>query len=102
MTTPTPSTPSVAGGENKLRVFQCSESELIAAHTAEQAMAIYDEAGGDGIDYGGEYPRELTDAELDEPQPEFDEDERETGGTTSVRQMLAEQGEPGHLASTRW
>lgn len=84
-----------------LKAFACTDEDLYAAESAEQAAQLCREQTGEPCDDG--YPRELTDAELDAPQPEFDEDERETGGTTSVRQMLAEHGdEPGWLAGSRW
>lgn len=78
-----------------MKVFQIYD-ELYAAETAEQAAVIFSEMSGDQCD---EEPRELSDDELDAPQPEFDEDERLTGEFTSVRQMLEEFGnEPGWLA----
>lgn len=84
-----------------LKVYACDESDLYAATTAEQAAALYEELYGVRPEAG--YPRELTDAELDAPQPEFDEDERQTGNMTSVRQMLADHGnEPGWLAGSEW
>lgn len=83
-----------------LKVFAIGEDDLYAAESAKQAAQLWKDQTGDECD---EEPRELDDAELDAPQPEFDEDERQTGGTTSVRQMLAEHGdEPGWLAGTRW
>ena len=86
---------------NTLKVFQCDDSDLYAAVSAEQAAQLYEDMTGEKPDEG--YPRELTDAELDASQPEFDEDEQLTGGTTSVRQMLAEHGdEPGWLAGSNW
>lgn len=84
-----------------LKVYACDEYDLYAAESAEQAAALYKEMTGESPEDG--YPRELTDAELDTPQPEFDEDERKTGNMTSVRQMLAEHGkEPGWLAGSLW
>ena len=84
-----------------LKVYACDDSELYAAESAEQAAALYTETTGEPTEDG--YPRELMDAELDTPQPEFDEDERRTGNMTSVRQMLAEHGdEPGWLAGSEW
>lgn len=84
-----------------LKAFACDEYDLYAAESAEQAAALYKEATGEQPEDG--YPRELTDAELDALQPEFDENERRTGNITSVRQMLAEHGnEPGWLAGSEW
>lgn len=86
---------------SKLKVYACDDCDLYAAESIEQAAQLYREQVGD--DPGDGYPRELDDAELDAPQPEFDEDEQLTGGTTSVRQMLAEHGdEPGWLAGSEW
>ncbi|NMW26248.1 hypothetical protein HFP05_18330 [Rhodanobacter denitrificans] len=80
-----------------LKAYYCDDMDLYAAESAEQAAQVYEEHTNDRPDEG--YPRELTDAELDAPQPEFDENEERTGGTTSIRQMLAEHGdEPGWLA----
>lgn len=84
-----------------LKVYQCDDSDLYAAESAEQAAELYKDMTGEKPDDG--YPRELTDEELDAPQPEFDENENRTGGTTSVRQMLAEHGDgPGWLAGSEW
>lgn len=84
-----------------LKVYQCDDSDLYAAISAEQAAELYRDMTGDDPEDG--YPRELSDAELDAPQPEFDENEQRTGGTTTIRQMLAEHGsEPGWLAGSEW
>ncbi len=84
-----------------LKVYACDDSDLYAAESAEQARLLY--LGQTGEEPEDGYPRELTDEELDAPQPEFDENEARTGGTTSVRQMLAEHGdEPGWLAGSEW
>ncbi|MGN6312833.1 MAG: hypothetical protein ACTHMO_03625 [Rhodanobacteraceae bacterium] len=82
-----------------LKAFRFDE-DLYAAETEEQARACWKEDTGE--EYAEEV-QELDDAELDAPQPEFDENENQTGGTTSVRQMLAEHGdEPGWLAGGNW
>jgi hypothetical protein len=84
---------------NTLKAFQIGD-DLYAANSAEQAAQLFTEQTGDACD---EEVRELTDDELDAPQPEYDEDEQPTDDTTSVRQMLREHGdEPGWLAATRW
>ena len=84
-----------------LKAYAGTDCDLYAAESAEQARVLCEEQMGEPCDEG--YPRELTDAELDAPQPEFDEDERPTGGKTSIRQMLAEHGdEPGWLAGSVW
>jgi hypothetical protein len=86
---------------SSLKAYACDDCDLYAADSAEQAAQLYREHTGDLPDDG--YPRELDDAELDAEQPEFDENEQRTGGTTSVRQMLAEHGdEPGWLAGSEW
>lgn len=82
-----------------LNAYYVSEDEIFAAHSAEEARAGYMLETGELCDEG--YPRELTTEELDEPHPEFDEDERKTDVMTSVRQMLREHGSaPGFLAGT--
>ena len=87
----------VAGGQD-YEVRHFAEANGISIEQAEQ---LYREHVGDPCDEG--YPRELTDVELDQAQPEFDENEERTGGTTSVRQMLAEHGDdPGWLAGSDW
>lgn len=84
-----------------LKAYYCDETELFAAENVEQAEQLYAEIVGERTQEG--YPRELTDAELDEIQPEFDENEERTGNATSIRQMLAEHGdEPGWLAGGIW
>jgi hypothetical protein len=87
---------------NNLKVFQCDDSDLYAAESAEQAAKLYGEMTGEEMDEG--YPCELSDAELDIRYPAFDEDERPIEGQTiSVREMLAEHGdEPGWLAGSEW
>lgn len=82
-----------------LKAFSCDDSDLYAAENAEQAERVYEEMTGEHCAEG--YPQELSDAELDVPYPEFDENEQQTGGTTSIRQMLVEHGDaPGWLAGS--
>lgn len=82
-----------------LKAFRFDE-DLYAAETVEQARACWKEDTGE--EYADEV-QELDDTELDAPQPEFDENEERTGGTTSVRAMLSEHGdEPGWLAGGNW
>ena len=83
-----------------LKAFHVSDEELWAAEDAEQAAREYEAATGERC--GNEYPREMTEAELDAGQPEFDEDGERTGGKTSVRAMLAEQTSVGFLAGPDW
>lgn len=83
----------------QLKAFQCDEMDLFAAESIEQASQLYEELTGEKPEDG--YPYELSDAQMDAPQPEFDEDENRTGAMTSIRQMLAEHGdEPGWLAGS--
>lgn len=80
---------------SELKVFVIDE-ELYAATSAAHAAELHVEQTGEQPDYE---PREMTEEELDAPQPEFDENVAPTGGSTTVRQMLAEHGdEPGWLA----
>ena len=84
----------------RLKVYQCSDYDWFAALNAEQAADLYLAWTGDD-EPGEEYPRELTDAELDVEYPEFDENEQPTGGITSIRKMLAKHGnEPGWLCGS--
>lgn len=85
-----------------LKAYKCSDSEIYAAESLQQAAVIYkDHCGGDPDDG---YPEELTDEQLDHKYPAFDEDERPIEGeTTSIRQMLSEHGDqPGWLAGSEW
>ena len=70
---------------------------IFAAHTAEEAAGLYWAETGTNPEDG--YPRQLTDAELDQQIPELDENEADTGRLTSVRAMLTGQHFPGFLAS---
>lgn len=81
---------------SNLKAFHVDDMTIWAAENAEQASASYREWTGEGcID---DYPQELTDAELDAPQQERDENEAPTGEMTSIRAWLAELSEPGFLA----
>lgn len=68
---------------------------IYAATSAVHAANLYAEDTGELPGEG--YPRELSDAELDAPQAETDEDERPTGETTSIRAWLAEAAFAGFL-----
>lgn len=84
-----------------LKAFACTDYDLYAAASLEQARALAEVDVGEPCEDG--YPRELSDSELDASVPEFDDNERETGRMTSVRQMLAEHGDdPGWLAGSDW
>lgn len=82
-----------------LKAYQIGE-DLYAANSHEEAQKLDEELAGGPCQCT---VIELSDEQLDAPQPEFDEDERQTGETTTVRQMLREHGdEPGLLAEARW
>jgi len=76
---------------NELKVFRCSDNDWYAASTPDHAARLFYVDTGEDPEDG--YPEEMTDAQLDAPIPEFDEDETETGNTTSMRQILAENGD---------
>lgn len=81
-----------------LKVYETDDEDWYAAESAEQAGELYTEVCGEKP--GDGYPRELTEAEMDERLQAFDEDETPIEGeTTSAREMLAKFGtEPGWLA----
>lgn len=87
-----------------LKAYQCDDSDVYAAHDAEEAKRLWRELVGADEPMDEDYPRELDDAELDKRYPVFDEDERPIEGqTTSVREMLAEHGsKPGWLCGSDW
>ena len=71
------------------------EPTTYAANSAEEAVALYAQDSGEPVEEG--YPRELTDAELDADQADYDDDERPTGMTTTIRRWLEAATEPGYL-----
>ncbi len=71
------------------------EPTIYAAHDDVAAAMIYILDGGEEPQEG--YPRELTAEELDKEIPDYDEDERPTGETTTIRRMLELATEPGFL-----
>lgn len=83
-----------------MKAFRVSENELWAANSAEEAKAHYQQTTGEQVDED-EFV-ELTDAELDEDIPEYDDDEVRTGNTTTLRRYLNEMSEPGFLAGHGW
>ena len=87
-----------------LKAYQCDDSDVYAAESAEQAAQLWREHVGGDESMDDKYPQELTAAELDVRYPAFDEDERPIEGQTiSVREMLAEHGsEPGWLCGSCW
>lgn len=83
-----------------LRAYEMDDEPTIyAATSAVHAANLYAEVDGELPEDG--YPRELEAAELDAEHPDTDEDERLTGGTTTIRKMLAAATEPGFLCGTR-
>ena len=72
------------------------EPTIYAANSAWEAANIYVSDTGEKLEAG--YPRMLTDSELDAEFPDYDEDERLTGATTTIRRWLEAATEPGFLA----
>jgi hypothetical protein len=70
-----------------LKAFHVDDETIYAALDADQASVLYMEDTGAECD-APDYPRELTDAELDVEVPELDSGERHTGRTTCVRAFL--------------
>lgn len=81
-----------------MQAYEMDDCSIYAAESEAEAIRIYTEDCGEQLDPG--YPRELTDEELDKPQPETDEDERPTGRMTSIRKWLQEQTWPGFLCGS--
>lgn len=48
------------------------------------------------------YPVEVSDAVLDRPMQDYDEDERPTGAMTTIRTWLNAAAKPGYLAGGEW
>jgi hypothetical protein len=71
------------------------EPTTYAANSPEEAVALYVRDSGEQVEDG--YPCELTDAALDAERTEYDEDERPTGRTTTIRRWLEAATEPGYL-----
>jgi hypothetical protein len=85
----------------ELTAYWVSETTIIAARSPDEAHRLFLEMVGPewSRDFGYEPPRALTDADLDERYPEFDEDERPIPGATfSFRERLARMTAPGVLA----
>lgn len=82
-----------------LKAFRCEDDIFAATDRAQAFQLAVDFCGGDPDDlpFDEEDFYELADAELDAEQPEFDENENETGETTTIRSWLA-TAEPGWLA----
>jgi len=80
-----------------MKAFHVDDETIYAAPSAEDAARQYESDTGAACE-AEDYPRELTDAELDASIPEMDEHERLTGESTTLRACLAALGEPGMLA----
>lgn len=86
-----------------LKAYAVGDSDTYAAYDAQGALdAANDHVGGREPVYSIDEVRELTDAELDFPWPEFDENEEVTGNNTSIRKWLSETSEPGYLCGEDW
>lgn len=87
----------------KLKAFRVDDTDLYAAEDAAQADALYFETTGEHCE-APDYPREMTDEDLDKPLPESDENDNVIPGEmTSVREFLSAHGdEPGFLAGTHY
>jgi hypothetical protein len=71
------------------------EPTIYAAHDADAAAMLYILDGGEKPQE--DCPRELTADELDREIPDYDENERPTEETTTIRRMLEAATEPGYL-----
>lgn len=90
-----PITPPGAITMTQLKAFYVDDMPTIyAAATAEEAARLHEFDLGEPCEDG--YPYLVTDAELDKPVPETDEDEQPTGVMTTMRAWLAD-ATPGHL-----
>lgn len=82
-----------------MRAYEMDDEPTIyAANSAWEATTLYIADSGEKLEHG--YPRMLTDGELDAEQPDYDEDERPTGETTTIRRWLEAATEPGYLAGS--
>ena len=79
-----------------MKAYRMTECEVWAANSIEEAIADYRREILDDLD--ADDVRELTDAELDDPLDEFDEDGEPTGETTTLRARLAQMTSCGLLA----
>lgn len=80
-----------------LKAFWVDEETVYAALDAEQASVLYEHDAGIACEEP-DFPRELSQAELDESVPALDDDERPTGASTRVRRALEAAREPGMIA----
>lgn len=82
-----------------LRAYRVSDNEIYAAESIEQAAELYRADTGEECE-SPYFPEAISDAELDGEIREYDEDERPTGDTTTIRAWLLAATEPGWLAGT--
>lgn len=84
-----------------LKAYQVGDSDVYVAEDEAGAMKQAEEMVGEG-EYSITDVRALTDEELDKEYPEFDENEKETGGVATIRQWLSEAVTPGWLCGSDW
>ena len=80
-----------------LKAFHVDDETIYAARDAEQAAVLYEQDTRAACEEP-DYPRSVTGAGLDLSLAVLDEDERLTGGDTSLRAILATTTEPGMIA----
>lgn len=83
-----------------MKAYEMNDEPTIYAADDDVAAAmlyILDGGGEPHVGYSEGYPRELTAEELDREIPDYDENERPTGQTTTIRHMLEAATEPGYL-----
>lgn len=80
---------------SNLKAFYVDDMPTIyAAATIEDAARLYEQDLGEPCEDG--YPREVSEAELDKPTPDYDYNEQPTGEMTTMRAWL-EEASPGFL-----
>ncbi len=89
---------------SNLNAYAVGDSDVYAAHTAEQAVNLANDMHGieDEPAFSIDDVILLTDADLDKEYPEFDENEVATGGMTTIRHWLNEMNDPGWLCGSDW
>lgn len=88
----------------ELKAYAVGDSDIYAAEFAEQALSLANDMHGSEYDppFSMKDVVELVDEDLDKEYPEFDEDERPTGGVTTIRIWLSETLTPGWLCGSDW
>lgn len=82
----------------RLRAYWVDDDSIYAAETAEHAAALCLADTGEACE--APFPELISEAELDAPRPDFDEDERPTGTSTTIRAWLLATTKPGWLAGS--